>query len=74
RSAMDGWEQGALARVLERFPERRTSFSTSSATTNRVYTPLDVPDLDYLRDMHGGWTRRRHRLSQRTPERHYPGS
>ncbi len=51
RSAMDGWEQGALARVLERFPERRTSFSTSSATTNRVYTPLDVPDLDYLRDI-----------------------
>ena len=51
RSAMDAWEQGALARVLARFPERRTSFSTSSATTNRVYTPLDVPDLDYLRDI-----------------------
>ena len=51
RSAMDSWEQGTLARVLERFPERRTSFGTSSATTNRVYTPLDVPDLDYLRDI-----------------------
>ena len=51
RAAMDEWEQGALARVLDRYPERRQSFATSSAETKRVYTPLDVPDLDYLRDI-----------------------
>ncbi len=51
RAAMDEWEQGALARVLDRYPERRQSFATSSAETKRVYTPLDVPELDYLRDV-----------------------
>ncbi len=51
RAAMDEWEQGALARVLDRYPERRQSFATSSAETKRVYTPLDVPELDYLRDI-----------------------
>ncbi|MEE8422568.1 MAG: methylmalonyl-CoA mutase family protein [Dehalococcoidia bacterium] len=51
RSAQEAWEQGSLARVLERYPERRSSFSTSSAPTKRIYTPTDVEDVDYLRDI-----------------------
>jgi methylmalonyl-CoA mutase N-terminal domain/subunit len=51
RSARQAWEQGPLARVLERYPERRRSFSTSSATTERIYTPADIEGVDYLRDI-----------------------
>ena len=51
RGAMEDWEQGELARVLERFPEREPKFRSSSAETQRVYTPLDTPGLDYLRDI-----------------------
>ena len=49
--ARDAWEEGALARVLERFPERRPAFRTSSAEAKRFYTPLDVEDVDYLGDI-----------------------
>ena len=45
------WERGPLAKVLERFPERRPEFRTSSAPLRRFYTPDDVADLDYLGDL-----------------------
>ena len=51
RTAADRWEQGTVAKVLQRFPERRPSFSSSSVETKRVYTPLDTPDLDYVDDL-----------------------
>jgi methylmalonyl-CoA mutase N-terminal domain/subunit len=51
RDAQQQWESGALARVLERYPERRERFATSSAEARRVYTPLDVPELDYVEDI-----------------------
>ena len=51
RGAMEDWEQGSLAQVLDRFPEREQEFRSSSAETQRVYTPLDTPGLDYLRDV-----------------------
>src|SRR5688500_10790396 len=50
-SAQRQWEEGALARVLARFPERRGQFRTSSAEARRVYTPNDVANLDYLDDL-----------------------
>ena len=49
--AREAWEEGPLARVLERFPERRPAFRTSSAGAKRFYTPLDVEDVDYLEDI-----------------------
>ncbi len=49
--AQDTWEQGALAKVLKRFPERREEFRTSSADARRFYTPNDVGDVDYLGDI-----------------------
>ena len=49
--AREAWEEGPLARVLERFPERRPAFRTSSAAAKRFYTPLDVGDVDYLEDI-----------------------
>ena len=50
-TAVEHWEQGTVAKVLQRFPERRPSFTSSSAETKRLYTPLDTPDLDYLDDI-----------------------
>ncbi|MCD6290180.1 MAG: methylmalonyl-CoA mutase family protein [Anaerolineae bacterium] len=45
------WEQTTLKRALERAPERRQRFETSSGIPiERVYTPDDV-DLDYVRDL-----------------------
>ncbi len=49
--AQDTWEQGALAKVLQRFPERREEFRTSSADAQRFYTPNDVAGVDYLDDV-----------------------
>ncbi len=50
--ALEKWEQTTLRKSLERFPERQEEFiTTSSEVINRLYTPLDVADLDYLRDL-----------------------
>ncbi len=51
RAAAERWEQGAVAKVLQRFPERRASFTSSSVETKRLYTPLDTPGLDYVEDI-----------------------
>ena len=46
------WEENTLHKTLSRFPERREEFiTTSSEPINRVYTPLDVADQDYRRDL-----------------------
>jgi methylmalonyl-CoA mutase, N-terminal domain len=48
----DKWEETTLQQTLSRFPERQDQFvTTSSEPINRLYTPLDVPDLDYNRDL-----------------------
>jgi methylmalonyl-CoA mutase N-terminal domain/subunit len=51
RSAQAAWEERVLARVLQRFPERRSEFRTSSAEARRFYTPSDTAGSDYLRDV-----------------------
>ena len=51
RTAAERWEQGTVAKVLQRFPERRASFTSSSVETKRLYTPLDTPGLDYVEDI-----------------------
>lgn len=48
----DKWEEITLHKTLSRFPERKTQFiTTSSEPIKRLYTPLDVADLDYDRDL-----------------------
>jgi methylmalonyl-CoA mutase N-terminal domain/subunit len=52
RSALDRWETTTLGRSLTSRPERRTEFlTTSSEEIKRLYTPLDVADLDYSTDL-----------------------
>jgi methylmalonyl-CoA mutase N-terminal domain/subunit len=42
------WEETTLANVLNRFPERRETFKTTSEIElNRVYTPLDQQEFVY---------------------------
>jgi methylmalonyl-CoA mutase N-terminal domain/subunit len=46
------WEESTLAGTLDRRAERRKQFiTTSSEPIGRLYTPLDVPDLDYGQDL-----------------------
>lgn len=48
----EAWQDHTLRDALERRPERRESFiTTSSEPINRLYTPLDNQDLDYLEDL-----------------------
>jgi methylmalonyl-CoA mutase N-terminal domain/subunit len=52
RRALQGWEEEDLHPALGRMPERRERFlTTSSEPVKGLYTPLDVPDLDYERDL-----------------------
>src|SRR4051812_27111219 len=49
--SLHAWEEGPLAKTLQRNKERRPEFSTTSATLQRMYTPLDIADFDYERDL-----------------------
>ena len=52
RQEQERWEEATLQKTLNRFPERRDIFvTTSSAPVERLYTPLDIADLDYERDL-----------------------
>jgi methylmalonyl-CoA mutase N-terminal domain/subunit len=49
---MKAWEQTALKRVLDKTAERETVFTTESGIpVKRLYTPLDLPEADYNRDL-----------------------
>ena len=46
------WERDVLAPALQRAPERRVPFTTiSGRPVDRLYTPDDLPDFDYPRDL-----------------------
>ncbi len=46
------WDAEVVPKWIERLPERRREFKTTSdITINRVYTPLDIKDMDYMRDL-----------------------
>jgi methylmalonyl-CoA mutase N-terminal domain/subunit len=48
----DRWEETTLQQATARRPERREEFVTTSSTpVGRLYTPLDVADMDYMRDL-----------------------
>ena len=51
-AAKEQWEDSTLADTLRRAPERQEKFITaSSEEVNRLYTPLDLPDFDYLEEL-----------------------
>lgn len=52
RLALENWEQTTLHKTLADMPERQDSFiTTSSEPVERLYTPLDLTDFDYLQDL-----------------------
>ncbi|MCK4757870.1 MAG: methylmalonyl-CoA mutase family protein [Thermoplasmata archaeon] len=52
KKAKKDWESGAYTGAVDKHGERRKEFmTTSSVPIKPLYTPDDVPDLDYLRDL-----------------------
>src|SRR5581483_10896216 len=52
REARDQWEETTLQKSLARAPERANKFiTTSSEEIKRLYTPDDIADMDYARDL-----------------------
>ena len=52
KDSLEKWEETDLQKTLASMPERRADFiTTSSEPVNRLYTPLDVADLDYASDL-----------------------
>ncbi len=52
KNLLEKWEETSLQKALASLPERRDRFiTTSSEPINRLYTPLDVADMDYAADL-----------------------
>jgi methylmalonyl-CoA mutase, N-terminal domain len=52
KQAQDKWEETTLHKTLARTPERAQKFmTTSSEEIDRLYTPLDIAEMDYPRDL-----------------------
>jgi methylmalonyl-CoA mutase N-terminal domain/subunit len=52
KERQDRWQDTAVRETLARHPERMERFmTTSSAPVERLYTPVDIADLDYERDL-----------------------
>ena len=46
------WEEKTVKKAIERFPERKEKFESSSGyEIKRLYTPVDVQDMDYFEDL-----------------------
>ena len=54
RASLERWERGTLAKTLGKSPERQAEFiTTSSMPIQRLYTPADLENTDFGRDI--GW-------------------
>lgn len=50
--AHEKWKKTTLKNTLDKMPERRQQFTTqSSVPVERLYTPLDIQDLEYASDL-----------------------
>jgi methylmalonyl-CoA mutase, N-terminal domain len=52
KDSLEKWEETSLQKTLASLPERSDKFmTTSSEPINRLYTPLDVAEIDYESDL-----------------------
>jgi len=52
KDSLEKWEETSLQKTLSKLPERREKFiTTSSEPIERLYTPLDVAEMDYTSDL-----------------------
>lgn len=50
--AVQNWEDTKVKKSIDRFPERKETFKNSSdIEVKRLYTPADIEDLDYMKDL-----------------------
>lgn len=50
--AKEEWEKGQVAKTLSKFKERKENFETSSGIpVERLYTPVENQNVDYMRDL-----------------------
>ena len=48
RKSQEDWETEVLGKTLDRYPERKDQFiTTSSEPIKRLYTPIDLEESDY---------------------------
>ena len=48
----ENWEKTTVEKVIQKYPERKERFETSfGEEIERLYTPLDIAELDYERDL-----------------------
>jgi methylmalonyl-CoA mutase N-terminal domain/subunit len=51
-SSFTEWEENKVEKLLDKFPERKKTFSTGSdKEVKRLYTPLEVETMDYEEDL-----------------------
>ena len=52
RESLKNWEDETVAKTVKKFPERVDNFKTiSGLPLKRLYTPLDLKDLNYEKDL-----------------------
>lgn len=48
KAGRENWENGKVKKAIDKFPERKEKFTTSSGfEVKRLYTPEDIEDFDY---------------------------
>lgn len=51
KQGKENWENETVSKSLEKLPEKGEFSTSSNIPINRIYTPLDIADFDYLRDL-----------------------
>ena len=51
RQGKQNWEKEIASKSLEKLPEKGEFSTSSNIPINRIYTPLDIADSEYLRDL-----------------------
>ena len=51
KQGKENWEKEITSKSLEKLPEKGEFSTSSNIPINRIYTPLDIADFDYLRDL-----------------------
>jgi len=51
KQGKENWEKEIVSKSLEKLPEKGEISTSSNIPISRIYTPLDIADFDYLRDL-----------------------
>lgn len=52
KEKQENWEENCIKKTLAKSPEQKVEFKTGSGETiNRLYSPVDIEDLDYENDL-----------------------